>query len=522
MKTIRLLILALVVAAVGTAVASAAEYSGVARLGWVFLDEEGNQAVNAPTYNLYEGGALSLEKLNYRFDNGVRAFGDLRNITLNNRNLKAGVTKNGLFGVTVTNNQFRRVYTFGGDKYTRRHQTNAQVWFRPLDFVRLYGGFGYHGKSGRTVDLFEPETGDAFNEVDFGHTFYNAGLTLSKERRYAQVDYRGSQFSDNLTDDNDRGTRRLRIAARTPMPRYDFVTLDGGFQHYTYKMSNRGDTLTANTVWGGAQALLRGGFSVRYSFIWDRARNSADLAATDNITHAVYLGKTWMRRGGLTAGYRHKINDDLLTAVDADGYFFSGWFSMIPNLTLKAGYGTENSEVNDGQTLTGDIEYSRFWCSARYALPRDLGYARVKFEDKCREHKDIGAKADFTRFGAELSLDRERYGTLTLSYAYLDGVYTNVEDDFGFHEHVIDGDVQSREYRNLHGGVGLTYMHSYRDLDIESFAVRFNAEYRFLPKTSLEVKYTAFNYDDFDDAMHSVYTEYYTANVVEVNLIREF
>ena len=430
--------------------------------------------------------------------------------------------KSGLYGLTLTNNQYRRVYSFEGDKYTRRNQTNGQFWVQPRPFVKLYGGYGLQNKSGRSVDMFEPVGGNAFNENDWRHTFYNAGVTFSHERRYAQFEIRGSKFTDHLTDLNDRSTQRFRMTARTPVPRYEFVQLDGGFQHYITKVKNRQDTLTANTAWGGAEAFFKGGYSVRYSFIWDRARNAGDLTATDNITNAVYAGKSWLRKGGLTAGYRHRINDDVVNEVATNGYFFSGWLTMVPNFTFRAGYGTENSEVQSGHTLTGDEDFDRFWGSARYSLPTGIGYARIKFEDKTREHKDIGTKADYTQFAADLFLERSEYGNLTVSYTYLDGVYTNTEsNDFGFHEHVVDGDIQSREFHNAQAGFGVTYMRSHRDLDIESFAIRFNAAYRFLPKTSVEAKYTAYNYDDFADPS-PVYTEYYTANVVEVNLIREF
>ena len=60
------------VALVAATVAAEAEYSGDVRVGWTFTDEEGNEGVYQPNYNLYDGPVISLEDFSYRMDNGLR------------------------------------------------------------------------------------------------------------------------------------------------------------------------------------------------------------------------------------------------------------------------------------------------------------------------------------------------------------------------------------------------------------------------------------------------------------------
>ena len=71
-------------------------------------------------------------------------------------------------------------------------------------------------------------------------------------------------------------------------------------------------------------------------------------------------------------------------------------------------------------------------------------------------------------------------------------------------------------------GLGGTYLRSQEDLDVERFSVSFLGRYSLPPRYTLEVVYTAHNFDDLAAAAApSPYTDYYTANIVEINLITE-
>ena len=494
------------------------EYDGVVKVGFVYVDDEGNRGVNQSTYNLYEGAALSLEKFSYRFDDGTRVFGNFRNITLNNRNLVLGVTKSGLYGLTMRNNQYRRTYSFQGSRFTRRHQTNGQFWVQPHRHLKLFGGYGQTGKKGQMVDLFEPAGNTALTTVDYTQKYFNAGARLKYKRSVAELEYRGSDYSDDTNDANDRSSKRFKLTVATPLPKHENLLVNGGFQRFESEIPNQIDTLTANTVWGGLKFFYGDGYSLRYSFIFDRSRRTGDLSATDNISHAVYGSKLWRGHGGFSVGYRYKINDDVRDEVTTNGYFFSGWVDVVPEVILKAGFGSEKKEVQKGRTLTGDEDFTRYWASAKYRFT--LGFVRVKLANKKTENDDIGSSAEFTRVATDLSLFSENYGQLQTSYAYLDGDFENSGGAFRFREHIVTGDLLSAAYHNLRAGFGGTYMRSKRDLDVESFLVRLTGIYSFTHDYKVEVVYSAFNFDDLADPSPT-YSRYYTANVVEVILAKE-
>lgn len=517
MKRIHIIIGLTALVLAGTALA--ADFRGDAKVGYVYLDQEGNQAMNQPTFNLYEGGVLSLENFRYSWDNGLRLFGDFNNITMNNRNLALGVQKSGLGGVSLRHDKYRRVYSFDGERYTRREQTAGQVWVNPVDHVKLFGGYGLTRKAGQMVDLVDPAGSAGLNEVDYSQSYYNAGAEFTYNRSRLEVEYRGSSYGDDIDDLRDRDTRRLRATAVTPLPRYENLLLNGGFQNYRGRLVNRDDTLTANTAWLGARWFYGDGYTVRYSFVFDRARRTGDLTATDNLVNALYAGKTWRGKGGVQAGYRHRINDDVADEVTDNGYVLSGWINATPDLQLRAGFGSETSEVQEGTTLTGDQDRTRLWGQVRYR--HSYGTIRLKGESRSTENDDIGTSADFFRLGSDLSVSLTKYGTVSASYAYSDGEYENVEGVFQLRQHVFNGDFLSVVYRKAQVGFGGTYVRSQRDLDVESFSVRMSGLYEFIPKNKIEVIYSAHNFDNFADTV-GLYTEYYTANVVEVNLIHEF
>jgi hypothetical protein len=494
------------------------EYQGTAKLGYVYTDIEGNQGINQSTFNLYDGAALSLEKFLYRFDDGTRFTANLKNITMNNRNLAVGLGKPGLYGLDLRHNKYRRSYSFDGDKYTRRLSSNGQAWVKPNKYVKLFGGYGRIEQQGETVDIFGIDTIRDTNPVDYGRNFYNFGGQAEHRGGVVRAEYSGSKYTDDLDNLNDRKTKRFRVRASSPVPRYTNLTVGGGFQRYERIVTNRTDTLIANTGWASARLYYGQGWSAKYSFMLDRTRRAGDITATDNLINAVYLGKLWPTRGGVTVGYSHRSNDDIFDEVTSNGYYLDGWFNATPKLSFKAGYGMESSEVVEGRTLTGNADFMRWRISGKYKLPQ--GYVRVKYDTRESENSDIGSKATFGRISGDCGLELPVYGRLQAAYAYLDGEYENTSGTFRFTQHVLSGDVFTREYEHVVLGFGGTYYRTKEDLDIESFTVRLSGVYEFYQSFKLEVLYSAYNFDDFNDPSPN-YQAYYTANVLQINLLRE-
>jgi len=522
MMSVRFIIITISVVGLvlGTSSAVLAEHpEGTFKVGYVYTDEEGNQGVYQPGYNLYEGLGLSLEDFSYHLSDGSRIFGDFKNITLNNRNLLMGAAKTGLYNLKLRHSEYRRTYSFDGDKSTRRLNSHGDFWVQAHKNVRLFGGYGQINKNGRSLDLFEPTGFGGAHEFDFTQKYFNAGARIGYERSFLELEYRGNDFDDALNQANQRNMKQFRATGSAPVPRLHNFYVNGGYQHYQLAMRETDDSLKANTGWGGVRYFNENGFNIRYSFIWDRARRTTDLTATDHITNAVYLGKDWVGSGGITIGYRHKINDDFLNEVASNGYFFSAWAKPHSRLTLRVGYGSEFTDVLSGATLTGDRDFNRYSASAAYKFRQ--GTWRVKVEDKTTENFGIGSKADFTRAGTDVTFTYEKYGDLQFAYDYLNGENKNVAGKFKFSDHVLWGNFLSSRYHNCQLGAGGTYRRSRQDLDVESFSVRFSGNYAFGKGNKVELAYAAHNYDDFNDPA-PIYSRYYTANVVELSFSREF
>jgi hypothetical protein len=513
---------AVAVLALILAVASGAAYGsdmdGTVKLGGVIIDDEGNPGVNQSTFNTYEGVALSLEKFRYNFDNGARLYADLKNITMNNRRLRVSLKQVGRYGVSFNNSQYRRLYSQDGSRFTRRRQTGGEAWVQPVDFARLYGGYNRTDRYGDQVALFSDLGAPRVYEVNYTNTAVHGGLTLEKDRRQLDVNYRTTSYTDELGVAGDRSGNRFRTTLRSPLPRFDNVVVYGGFQNYRYKVDESSDTLTANTGWFGGLASLRQGFSLRGNFIWDRARRTGDLSASDNLATAFYLGKTWVQQGGLTVGYTHYINDDVRDELSGDGYHIAGWYAFNPRLMLKAGYGSEQTEVNAGRTLVGNEDKTSEYASIRYQF-RPGSQARISIANRSRENDEIGSSADYFRFGADLFYVDKKYGELSLAYSYLDGEYEYSDGQFAFRDHVISGDVSLPEYERVTLSGGGSYVRSLEDIDIESFSVRVSASFDLNGTQSVEFTYTAHNFDDLSNLKTPPYVRYYTANIVEINLV---
>jgi hypothetical protein len=119
-------------------------------------------------------------------------------------------------------------------------------------------------------------------------------------------------------------------------------------------------------------------------------------------------------------------------------------------------------------------------------------------------------------------LKREKYGTLTVSYTNIQGEYIDVVNTFEMDDHLLDGLVESTTWHGVQALFGGTYLSSKGDLDTERFSVKAGGRYTFAKRYTLEAIYTAHNFDDFVDANNpGLYTRYYTANIVEVNLVSE-
>lgn len=488
---------------------------GQIKLGYSIVDHEGNQSVNQATFNQYEGFSLSLERFRYKFDNGMYLDANLKRVTLNNRNLNLSIRKPRLYGVKLFNNQYRRTYDFDGANFTRRHRTGASLWYNPHKYVKIFGDANFVGESGNIISLYDPGVEATPMPVDYSQKYYNIGARFNYQGRMFQAEYRGGTTSDKENADRDRTRNIFRLIGIAQVPEYQWIILSGGFQRFDSKYDNSDFSFSSNRVWGGITIDAPKGISVNYNFIFDRASSDSDYVATDNIAHTIYLSYNRPNYYGLTVGYQNHINDDFEDEINSDSYYLSGWLRPSGVFEFRGEYGNRAEKVNDGYRLTGQEDRHKFKIVGTYKY-MDIGSVKVGYDGKRRKNESIASEEEFNRVSIGGNLKLEKWGEVICGYSFSSGEYKNMVRQFKYDSHVLNGNIAFNEYRDVKLILGGVYYRSKCDLDVESFRVNLDVTYKFMKDYSINLAYNVDNFDDF-----LVRDQYYTSNIVELNLIKD-
>jgi len=486
---------------------------GRIKLSYTFLDEQGNLSANHSTYNYYEGLGLSFQDFRYNFSNGIRLYGNLNNITLNNRNLFFGVDKPGIFGFRVSNNQYRRIYDFDGGVTTRRHSTSAKAWVYPHQYVKVYAEGNHIGRSGAMQPLFDLAGAAPSTNVDYSRMLLRGGVRLAHDGYLFGAEYESGNYSDDINADRDQSLSRLQLTAMAPVPRFERLILSGGYIHFENEYDFADFGIESDRGWGGFLLKLPENFQLRYNFIFDRTASDSDLVETDNITNAGYLSYSRPRMGSITFGYRHYINDDLEDELTANSIYLACWLMIIENLDIRARYGNRMEEMQDGTRLLGDE--NRHWAmlTARYRFP-GTGSLSLGINGKTRKNDQLESEADYIRTTLDGVLNL-KCGDIAAGYSYSNGEFTNINQTFEFVDHLLYGDFLLNEYRGIKPSIGAVYYRSQRDVDVEHFNIRLKIKYNLKDEYIFGIDYNVFNFDDF-----LVRDQYYTSNIVEISVIK--
>jgi hypothetical protein len=514
-----------------TATCPAADLSGQLKLGYIYLDDDGNRSVDRSTFNLYEGASLSLERFRYRFGDNWRLNANLRNLTLNNRNLSIGLDRPGLFGVSLDHHKYRRVYSFAGDHATKRDATGISAWFYPHEYVKLFASGSYMQKRGEQVPLFDVTSRPEPTSFDYAQTKLRGGVQFDYQGRSLRAEYRAVDYQDELNTARDQQRSLVQLRGYVPLPRLERVIVNGGFQHFESKYTDSDFTFSANTVWAGGLADLPHGFWLRYHFKFDRASSDSDLIATDNISNLGYVGYEIPGLLRASIGYQDHINDDFEDEIRGSSLFASGWLQPLPFLELKGEYGDRSEDIEDGERLLGEQDQMRHRYSLRLKN-KDWGSLSLHGESLERENQQLGSEVDFDRYSADMLLlgsDRLRFDLPILKwiqlihvsggYSYAEGLYTNNTSEFEFVSHTVTGAIWLSVADKARLGHTLVYYRSEEDLDVESFRLRFEGEVELTAGFGLEAVYRVHNFDNLTRPVLP-YDQYYTTNIVELNLTK--
>jgi len=511
-------LLAGAVAILGTSPVSAADKaSGSVKIGYTYIDHDGGFGVNQETYNYYEGLGLSLSDWHYGLDNGVTITGDFNNITLNNRNLRAGARKPGLFDVTFTNNQYRRIYDFDGSHFTRRNSTGFQVSVQPHRLVKVFGGYSLINKHGSSIEILSPVSDTIIASTDYSQTSINLGTLVGDRRGTLRLDYRHLSFNDKTSLNADRKADNFSATATTPVPKNEWLIVSGGYIYRKDKADLDNSALQTSQFWGATKMYLPAHLLFDYRLIYAWAKHIGPDLETDHFIHTASIGRNWRRHGGLRVGYEYRIADDFTNRTTSSGFLANGWLKPIERIYLNASIATRKDKVKEGVTLLGDEDYTRHQITARYS-DTTWGDLTGQWQGRIRKNPDISSRVDYNAWSTQINLARSKLGRITVNWTYYKGTYRDQSDTLGFQfgDHVLNGTIHPRTWRNFDFDFGATYYRSRRSLNIEKSNLNFGLMYTYEKIYHVEARYHVFNYDDY-----LVNNSYYTANIVEVNIIKD-
>lgn len=497
--------------------AVAGQGSASVRIGYTFNDDTGSLAVNHETFNTYEGIGLSLDNVQYRWDNGIQLTANLRNVTLNNRNLRLWIGKPGRFSLSATNDQYRRTYDWKGGDYTRRRNTGVQGMYQFSRYLKVFGGYGRTDKHG-TTSYFLPAANDSITRRgDWSQNRFNIGTQIGDKHGQVRVEYRKFDFTDNTALAANRGADQVDLSATSTVPGMKRVYLAGGLTWRKDKIDQSATDLSTTRYWGAGKVYFSSTTLLDYRIVFSTTKRNAPSQEIDNLHNTVSLGRSWGKWGGLRVGYENRINDDLLSRVISDGILANAWARPSSRLFLSGAFATRKADAESTLTVLGDESRTRGSAAVRYTQPQ-WGSLGARWEGRFRRNNELNSLADYNVISGELNLERARYGRLSVTYSYYLGQYENRSDNvsYEFADHVITGHVYPASYRNFTVDAGGTWYRSQRDQDIEKFNFDFGLTYAFPRGHRVEVRYNVFNFDDF-----LVIDKYYTANIVEFSLIKD-
>ncbi|MCP4570046.1 MAG: hypothetical protein GY841_20895 [FCB group bacterium] len=497
-----------------------ADGGGNIRLGYVITDEEGHLGVNQETFNLYDGPVVSINDFQYQTTSGFNFAADLNRMALNNRNLRASASKAGLFGLTLSNNQYRRTYDFEGNRFTRRRNTAAQAHFYPMRKIKLFGGYGRTDKHGENFHVFQPVNDTVITATDYTQTRFNLGAQASFDQGHLRTEYRRLDFTDDASGGDDRQSDVFSLLAFAPLSRYKQVVLSGGYNYRRDRHESSAVELTTNQGWGAFRARLPHNFSTEYRFLFARTEQNTTEVETDNVVNTFSISRNWTARGGLRIGYENRISDDLIDRTVANSILFSGWYRINNAWLFRGRFSTRARDVKTGTTLVGDENFTRHQLSVKYRQ-ESWGDLTLRYQGRIKTNVDINTRIEYNAVTAALNLVQPKYGRMNLTYTYYLGQFENRStaspEEFEFSDHVLSGTIHPATHGNLETSFGATYYRSRRDRDTEKFSLDFGARYEFPMDHILELRYRVCNFDDFQ-----VSDRYYTGNIIDLSIIKGF
>jgi hypothetical protein len=256
-------------------------------------------------------------------------------------------------------------------------------------------------------------------------------------------------------------------------------------------------------------------FRLRYRFDANRIDHQATRLKTDRFQNDVDV--TLLHRyGQVSGGYGYETNDDDRTLTSYNDWRVGTALRFGKVLNAKVDYVSRTKQDQEDLTLLKDVEASRIRARLRLQ-PRDGIVLGGGYSRRERELPDLGVRADGEIANGFGRWDVRGWGALSADYSFSYDDYDDLAGRFHAESHFVTGRAEFDRIRNLRLAGGVTYMDVGGDLDIEKSIVFLEGVYTMSNDYHIEVKYNAYNYDDY-----VLLDRYYTANVLRLDVGYDF
>ncbi len=498
-------------AALAASSAAAAGLDGTVKMGGVIFNETGDQSAVQETYNVHSGFALTQIQLHGLLNPRNYLSMDLRDMNLDSRQGDFLYRIPDRFKLTAAYDQHEQVFDPARSVTSMRKDLQIGAEAIPNRWLYFTGYFNYLTRGGDRL-AFPESTASALG-TGYDNRLTTGGLTAEVHQgRYGgALSYGISKYSDELNAAAERTGDVVSGRLWAPTPFWDrwtnFFRAAYGERRLTtgdleYKMADFQYTGIAKPVEA---------FQLKYAFAADRMDDQSTGLKTDRFQNDV--DATWYHRyGSLTGGYGYETNDDDHRLTSYQSWRGGAVLRYQKYMTAKVDYAGRNKKDVEELTLLKEIEASR-WRASLQLQPVNRFSVGGWYSRRERELTDIGVKVDGDVVNASGRYDREGWGSLATDYTYSLDQYTDLTSRFEALSHIVTARADVSRIRNLTLAGGLTYMDIRKNLSIEKWVVFAEGSFRLLRDYHVEVKYNAYNYDDY-----ILLSRYYTANVWRINL----
>jgi hypothetical protein len=490
---------------------SAGTLDGTVKLGGIIMNQTGDRTTVQETYDIHDGFALAQLSLNGTFDPRHYFALNLRDINLDSRQGDFVYRLPGTFKLTAGFDQHRQIFSPEGRVNSGRKDWKAGAQFTATPWLGLSGGFNHLTRDGERLPFPSGTLSVLGNRYDNALKSGEVTADVHRGRRGGAIGYRASAFSDALDPAADRTGRVVSARLYSPCMFYDKWTHLVRAAYGNRRLSNADleYTLASFQYTGVVQPVEA--FRFRYNFDANRIDDQSTRLMTDRFQND--FDATWLYKyGQVSGGYGYETNDDDRTLTSYNNWRVGTAYRYGKYLNARIDYASRVKQDQEELTLLKDVEASQVRVKLQLQ-PREGVALGGTYSKRERELPDLGVTVDGDVSSAFGRCDVKGWGALAADYSFSTDDFVDLAGSFHTESRFATGRVEFERLKGLQLAGGVTYMDVGGDLDIEKSIVFLEGAYALASDYSIELRYNAFNYDDY-----ILLDRYYTANVLRIEI----